>query len=112
MLELRWRARAAGSIGVVLALGLAAGPAPAAAGSDERPAPAAADRQPLEQVDDPFVPVAPFHDPRIAANPCITLIVTPHGGHCGFVSDASGDDDGYWAERTIVEHARELLSAD
>jgi predicted alpha/beta-fold hydrolase len=60
--------------------------------------------------DDPFVPVAPFHDRRIAANPCITLIVTPHGGHCGFVSNASGDDDGYWAERRIVEFAEELLS--
>ena len=58
MLELRWRAFVAGSIGVVLALGLAAAPAPAAAGSDERPAQAAGDRKPLEQLDDPYVPVA------------------------------------------------------
>lgn len=62
--------------------------------------------------DDPFVPVAPFRDPRIAANPHITLIVTPHGGHCGFVTDASSDDDGYWAERRIVEFAEELLIDD
>ena len=58
MLELRWRAFVAGSIGVVLALGLAVAPAPAAAGSDERPSQAAGDRKPLEQLDDPFVPVA------------------------------------------------------
>lgn len=62
--------------------------------------------------DDPFVPVEPFRDPRLAANPHITLIVTRHGGHCGFVTDACGDDDGYWAERRIVEFAKELLSAD
>jgi uncharacterized protein len=55
--------------------------------------------------DDPFVPVEPFRDPRIAANACIQLIVTPHGGHCGFVSDPQGDDDGYWAEATIVRFA-------
>jgi uncharacterized protein len=57
--------------------------------------------------DDPFVPVEPFRDPRVTGNLCIRLIVTPHGGHCGFVSDARGDDDGYWAERTIVEFAEE-----
>jgi uncharacterized protein len=55
--------------------------------------------------DDPFVPIEPFRDPRIAANACITLIVTPHGGHCGFVSDPQGEDDGYWAETTIVQFA-------
>ena len=38
--------------------------------------------------DDPFVPVEPFTIPAITANPRITLIVTPHGGHCGFVEAA------------------------
>ena len=33
--------------------------------------------------------------------PSITAIVTPHGGHCGFV-ESPVDDDGYWAERTVV----------
>jgi len=55
--------------------------------------------------DDPFVPVAPFRDPRIAANPHIQLIVTSHGGHCGFLSAAGESDDGYWAERQIVDFA-------
>jgi predicted alpha/beta-fold hydrolase len=59
--------------------------------------------------DDPFVPVAPFRDPRIAANPFIRLIVTPHGGHCGFVTDAK-EDDGYWAETQIVNFARSAIT--
>lgn len=57
--------------------------------------------------DDPFVPVEPFRDPKLTSNPCITLVVTKHGGHCGFVTDPHGhDDDGYWAENQIVEFAK------
>ena len=37
-------------------------------------------------------------------------MVTPHGGHCGFLSDASATDDGYWAERQIVDFAEEALA--
>lgn len=75
--------------------------------------------------DDPFIPVAPFRDPAVSANPSIRLIVTPHGGHCGFVSrsrwagaakEAGGNGDGhghangsdaYWAEHMIVGFARD-----
>ena len=53
--------------------------------------------------DDPFVPSQPFLDPKIAANPHIELRMCPHGGHCGFVGPGRDDDDGYWAERQIVE---------
>jgi len=52
--------------------------------------------------DDPFVPPAPFRDPKVAGNPHIDLRISPHGGHCGFVAPASGSDDGYWAENEIV----------
>jgi len=62
--------------------------------------------------DDPFVPIGPFRDPRVTTNPHIRLIVTAHGGHCGFVAAARDGDDGYWAERRIVEFAEELLIAD
>ena len=55
--------------------------------------------------DDPFVPVAPFRDPRVTSNTNIRLVVTRHGGHCGFVTAATGDSDGYWAEDRIVEFA-------
>jgi predicted alpha/beta-fold hydrolase len=53
--------------------------------------------------DDPFVPSQPFRDPEVAGNPAIDLRVSPHGGHCGFVGPASAGDDGYWAERQIVD---------
>ena len=60
--------------------------------------------------DDPFVPAASFRDPAIAANPNITLVVTTHGGHCGFLSSPNGPgDDGYWAERQIVDFAARAL---
>ena len=52
---------------------------------------------------DPFVPVGPFRDPAVTRNPNITVVVTPHGGHCAFVEQpAMSGYDGYWAEREIV----------
>ena len=58
----------------------------------------------ITALDDPFVPVAPSRDPAVADNPAVSLVVTPHGGHCGFVSRRSnGSGDRYWAERAIVE---------
>jgi predicted alpha/beta-fold hydrolase len=75
----------------------------------------------ITAMDDPFVPVEPFRDPAVALNPAIHLLVTPHGGHCGYVSrpadgsagDPSGNlaDDGYWAERMVVEFVRERAGA-
>jgi len=53
--------------------------------------------------DDPFVPSQPFGDPKVTSNPHIELHVCAHGGHCGFVGPKSGEDDGYWAEKRIVE---------
>jgi uncharacterized protein len=60
--------------------------------------------------DDPFVPPAPFRDPRVTGNPWITLSVCPHGGHCGFVAPRSSEDDGYWAENQIVAFVDALAS--
>jgi uncharacterized protein len=55
--------------------------------------------------DDPFVPVEPFRDPALAGNPAVRVVITPHGGHCGFVSRRGNGraDDGYWAERMVVD---------
>ena len=61
----------------------------------------------ITAADDPFVPVEPFSDSKIAANPNITLVVTKHGGHCGFFGQSEDGDDGYWAEREIVRFARD-----
>ena len=52
--------------------------------------------------DDPFVPVEPFRDSKVTGNPAIELHICQHGGHCGFVGERSGEDDGYWAENQIV----------
>ena len=53
--------------------------------------------------DDPFVPPEAFRDAKVAGNPKIDLRLCAHGGHCGFVGPASGEDDGYWAENEIVD---------
>ncbi len=53
--------------------------------------------------DDPFVPPDPFRDPAVRNNPHITVMLTRHGGHCGFVEAGAGSYDGYWAEREIVD---------
>jgi len=59
--------------------------------------------------DDPFVPTAPFRDPRVTGNPQLQVIVTDHGGHCAFITDARNGDDGYWAESMIVKFARSVI---
>jgi predicted alpha/beta-fold hydrolase len=64
----------------------------------------------ITAADDPFVPVEPFRHPSVAANPHVTVVITEHGGHCGFLGDANGTgDDGYWAETQIVEFARRCV---
>jgi uncharacterized protein len=53
--------------------------------------------------DDPFVPAHPFRDPKLTKNPHIDLRLCEYGGHCGFVGPSSAGDDGYWAERQILD---------
>jgi predicted alpha/beta-fold hydrolase len=53
--------------------------------------------------DDPFIPAAPFRDPKVTGNPQITLRVTRYGGHCGYFEHPRDGYDGYWAEQQIVE---------
>ena len=66
----------------------------------------------LTAADDPFVPVGPFRDPAVAGNPAVRVVITPHGGHCGFVTRRThGADDGYWAERAVVEFVAEHASS-
>jgi predicted alpha/beta-fold hydrolase len=59
----------------------------------------------ITAADDPFVPPGSFRDAALVRNRQITLKVTAHGGHCGFVEDAKPGYDGYWAEKEIVEFA-------
>ncbi len=69
----------------------------------------------LAAEDDPFVPPASFRDPSVTGNPSITVVLTPHGGHCAYVERAEPGYDGYWAEREVVRfaahHAQDAPSA-
>jgi predicted alpha/beta-fold hydrolase len=56
----------------------------------------------ITAADDPFVPPGPFKEPSVTRNRNISVLLTDHGGHCGFVEEASAGYDGYWAEREIV----------
>jgi predicted alpha/beta-fold hydrolase len=53
--------------------------------------------------------VDPFRDPAVIGNPHVTVIVTRHGGHCGFIESRQSPHagDGYWAERTVVAFAEQ-----
>jgi hypothetical protein len=59
----------------------------------------------LTAADDPFVPPEPFMDPAVAANPHISVRISPHGGHCAFLAAGTDGEDGYWAEHAIVAFA-------
>jgi uncharacterized protein len=61
--------------------------------------------------DDPFIPVEQFRDPAVTGNPRVQVIITRHGGHCGFIGAKAGAaDDGYWAERTLVRFAEQVTA--
>jgi hypothetical protein len=60
----------------------------------------------IHSVDDPFIRITPETRAKILANPHIRYIETEHGGHCAFLADPVGYD-GRWAEKKIVEFARE-----
>ena len=68
----------------------------------------------ITAADDPFVPPGPFKEPAVLRNRNITMKLLPHGGHCGFVEQAAGDYDGYWAEREIIgfvsRHCQDFLT--
>jgi predicted alpha/beta-fold hydrolase len=62
----------------------------------------------LSAADDPFVPPAIFDAPEVRGNPHIQLLIPPAGGHCGFI-EVPVEDDGYYAERTLVDFLAENL---
>jgi predicted alpha/beta-fold hydrolase len=58
----------------------------------------------IHALDDPFVRLVPETRSKIAANPNITFVESPHGGHCAFLAqpDPAINYDGYWAEHTLL----------
>jgi predicted alpha/beta-fold hydrolase len=65
----------------------------------------------LTAEDDPFVPPSTFRDPLVTGNPNITVVISPHGGHCAFVERGEDGYDGYWAEREIVRFVEHQVTA-
>lgn len=57
----------------------------------------------IHSTDDPFVRLLPSTIDGLRANPNITLLLTGRGGHCGFLAEENGSDDGRWAESQIVQ---------
>lgn len=56
----------------------------------------------LHAKDDPFIRILPETRVKLAANPAIRFIETPHGGHCAFLAPPNGYD-GRWAEKVLVD---------
>jgi len=52
--------------------------------------------------DDPIVPHSLFLAAKVAENPAIRFAAPEHGGHCGFISNQSGQER-FWAEQRIVD---------
>jgi predicted alpha/beta-fold hydrolase len=66
----------------------------------------------LHALDDPFIRLLPETREMLEDNPNVSLIETPHGGHCAFLADADLDrgDDGYWAEQTTLKFLRAVTA--
>ncbi len=58
----------------------------------------------VHAMDDPFVPFAPWSDPRTRPGGRFTFFGPRFGGHCGFIAASrSEDSDRYWAEQRVAE---------
>jgi hypothetical protein len=59
---------------------------------------------------DPFIRLLPETRNALLANPHITYVETDDGGHCAFLGERDGDPayDGRWAEREVVEFAKQF----
>jgi hypothetical protein len=69
----------------------------------------------IHAANDPFIRVLPETRRKILSNPNITYLETADGGHCAFLgerneaaSDYGSRYDGRWAEREVVEFARQI----
>jgi uncharacterized protein len=65
----------------------------------------------IHAANDPFVRLLPETRQAILANPHITYVEAEDGGHCAFIGERDGDPayDGRWAEREIVEFAKQSV---
>lgn len=56
----------------------------------------------VHALDDPFVRLSTDSRTKLIANACVTFLEPEHGGHCAFLADPTRDNDGYWAESTLL----------
>lgn len=61
--------------------------------------------------DDPLVPFDSFRDPSLTSNPRVVFLAPRHGGHVGFLGDATDGEDRFWAENRVVEFCRLIHEA-
>jgi hypothetical protein len=57
--------------------------------------------------DDPFIRILPATRARLLANPFIDFVEPRHGGHCAFLSRASGNQM-HWAESTVIRYLQSV----
>jgi predicted alpha/beta-fold hydrolase len=59
----------------------------------------------VSALDDPFIRFTPETLAALGSNPNITVLQPEHGGHCAFLArrDSTAQDDGYWAETTLLQ---------
>lgn len=57
----------------------------------------------IHSLDDPFVRLTAPSREILIANPSITYLETKYGGHCAFLAQTAMDDDGYWAEKMLLQ---------
>jgi uncharacterized protein len=64
----------------------------------------------IHAANDPFVRILPETRRKLISNRNITYVETEDGGHCAFVGDREGPAtyDGRWAEREVVEFAKQF----
>jgi uncharacterized protein len=64
----------------------------------------------IHAANDPFVRILPETRKKLLSNQNITYIETEDGGHCAFVGERDDDPtfDGRWAEREVVEFAKQF----
>lgn len=60
----------------------------------------------VHAANDPFIRILPETRRKIASNPNIRFTEVEDGGHCAFVGQRNGADDGFWVESQIVSFLR------
>ena len=59
----------------------------------------------VQAKDDPLIPFAVYDHPAFAANPCLQLVATEHGGHLGFIAKTPPR---FWLDQLLVHWVLEI----